>query len=522
MRDRVVKQASWQEPVIFELDIADGQGTIVTDPRPDVEAHAKNLLNDLPVTMVRDAPPRLPTIPEPQVVRHFLRLSQETLGTDLGVDIGLGTCTMKYAPKVGEELARSNKVRRVHPRQPEETLQGVLAVMHGLEQLLCAISGFAGFTFQPGGGTHGIFTNARIIRAYHDHRGDCGRNEMITTLLSHPANAAAARSAGFRILTIPPGPTGLPDISELKAVLSSSTAGCVITNPEDTGIYNPDIGEFTRLIHEAGGLCAYDHANANALLGVAQAASAGFDLCQFNLHKTFGSPHGAAGLAVGACGVRADLAPFLPVPTVKLEGSSYTLEYSRPESIGRVRSFFGNVPTLVRAYAWLRSLGAEGLRTVAETAALNTSYVASRLRDVEGLSVSFPQNDARRVDQVRFSWADLAEETGVGTMDIARRTADFGTAHYYTSHHPWVVPEPMTLEPTESYTRDELDAYVEMLCAIADEARRDPDRVRSAPTNAAVTLIDGVPLDNPDRWVPTWRVRCALHAESPSKEETGE
>jgi glycine dehydrogenase subunit 2 len=277
----------------------------------------------------------------------------------------------------------------------------------------------------------------------------------------------------------------------------------MITNPEDTGIYNSRIREFVDVVHEAGGVCAYDQANANGILTVTRARDAGFDLCQFNLHKTFGAPHGAAGLATGACGASRELSRFLPRPIVRRDGGRYYFDDGPPESIGKIRSFHGVLPTIVRAYAWVLSLGGEGLRTTAETAVLNNNYVAQRLGAINGISIAYG-SERPRLEQVRYSLAELAAETGVGTLDIGRRLADYCAATSFTSHHPWVVPEPMTIEPVESMSRARLDLYVDILTRVMTEAREDSGIVKNAPHDSTVHRIDQGPLDDPARWAPTW------------------
>ncbi|GAG04175.1 unnamed protein product, partial [marine sediment metagenome] len=257
-----------------------------------------------------------------------------------------------------------------------------------------------------------------------------------------------------------------------------------ITNPEDTGIFNPRIEEFVQVVHDAGSLCAYDQANANGILGITRAKEASFDLCHFNLHKTFSTPHGCGGPAAGASGVTSKLAPFLPVPTVKFDGGKYSLDYERPDSIGKIGPFYGVAPNVLRAYAWIMSLGADGLREVAEVAVLNNNYLMKKVLEIRGASAPYATGK-RRIEQVRYSWEQLAEETGVHSEEIGLRVADFGT-HYWTSHHPYVVPEPMTLEPTESYSKADLDEYAAILKHIADEAYTNPELVKTAPHNSTV------------------------------------
>jgi glycine dehydrogenase subunit 2 len=308
------------------------------------------------------------------------------------------------------------------------------------------------------------------------------------------------------VVTVYAGEKGYPEPDAIREAVSERTAGLMITNPEDTGLFNPHIDEIVQIVHDAGGLCHYDQANANGILGITRARDAGFDLCQFNLHKTFSSPHCSMGMPVGACGVTSELAPFLPVPTVEFDGTRYRLDHDRPQSVGKIRAFHGVPATVVRSFAWVLSLGAEGLREVAEAAVLNNNYLASRVADVRGVGVSFAEaNDARRLEQIRYSLAELQEETGVSTLDVARRTADFGVASYFPSHEPWIVPEPMTLEPSDSYSRADLDQYAEILSEISREAYESPQTVIDAPHRSTVHKMDQAPHDDPERWALTWR-----------------
>ena len=503
-RLRRFHQAKWDEPIVFELGSPGERGVLVPEVEPELRAAVGDVLADLPPAMRRREPPRLPEVSQPQVVRHYLRLSQETLGLDLNVDVGQGTCTMKYSPKVNEELARLPEVTELHPLQEEGTVQGILEILFRFEEILKAISGMDRFSLQPGAGSAAIYANASIIRAYHAERGEGEkRDEIITTIFSHPSDAACPKTAGFRITTLYPGPRGYPELDALKRALSERTAGLMITNPEDTGIFNPEIDEFVRLVHEAGGLCSYDQANANGILGITRARETGFDLCHFNLHKTFSTPHGCGGPAVGAVGATDELAPFLPVPLVSFDGRRYSLDYDRPRSIGKVRSFYGVVPAVVKAYAWVVNLGPDGLRKVAETSVLNNNYLMTRVLEIPGFSAPY-EPGTHRMEQVRYSLEELAKETGVHSEDVGLRAADFGV-HYWTSHHPWVVPEPCTLEPTESFSKADLDEYAAVLRHVASEARTDPDLVRSAPHASTTHRVDPAPLDDPSRWAVTWR-----------------
>jgi glycine dehydrogenase subunit 2 len=505
MTPRRFHQASWNEPILQELS-SPGERGLIPPPLDAGIAAGADPLRELPAALRRSSPPRLPELSQPRLLRHYLRLSQETLGNDVNIHLGLGTCTMKYSPKVNEELIRSPKVTDLHPLQPEETAQGMLEILHGFEQMLCEISGLDRFTFQPAGGSQGVYANARMMRAYHAARGEQQRDEIVTTIFSHPCDGAGPATAGFKVITVYAGDRGYPEPEAIRKAVSERTAGLMITNPEDTGLFNPHIDEIVDIVHDAGGLCHYDQANANGILGITRAREAGFDLCQFNLHKTFSSPHCSMGMPVGACGVTAELAPFLPVPTVEFDGSRYRLDYDRPQSVGKIRSFHGVPATVVRSFAWVLSLGAEGLREVAQIAVLNNNYLASRLADVRGVDVSFAEtNPDRRLEQIRYTLAKLKEETGVETLDVARRSADFGVATYFPSHEPWVVPEPMTLEPSESYSRADLDEYAEIIAEIAREAYESPSQVIDSPQRSTVHRMDLAPHDDPERWALTWR-----------------
>jgi glycine dehydrogenase subunit 2 len=500
------QQARWNEPIIMEQGSDGERGFFFPAVEPEVEAVAGDPVEELPPALRRTGRPRLPELSQPQVLRHFLRLSQETMGTDVNVDVGLGTCTMKYSPRVHERLARSSELADLHPLQDEDTVQGILEVLYRFELMLAEISGLDRFTFQPGGGAHGIYTNACIIRAYHESRGELGqRDEIITTVFSHPSDAACPAAAGFKVVTLYPGENGYPELNALKAAVSERTAGLMIANPEDTGIFNPEIDRFCEVVHDAGGLCACDQANANGLLGIVRAGDVGFDVGQFNLHKTFSSPHGSMGMACAAAGVTAELARFLPVPTVEFDGERYYLGYDRPDSIGKIRSFYGVPATVLRSFAWVLSLGAEGLRGVAETAVLNNNYLARRLEGIPGLAISYADWMKPRLEQIRYTWQGLTEETGVGTQDLSRRSGDYGVTCFFTSHHPWLVPEPMTLEPAESLSQADLDRYAEVLARVAEEARADPEVVKTAPHRTAMHRLDAAALDDPARWASTWR-----------------
>ncbi len=506
---RKFHQAKWDEPVIFELDTKGERGIQVQRVEKEIQEQIGDGISTLPENMRRKEAPALPEISQMRVLKHFLRLSQHCLGADLNVDIGQGTCTMKYSPKINEVLVRMPEAADIHPWQDESTVQGALEIIYKVDTFLREISGLDQFTFQPGGGSAAILAMASIVHAYFESKGETGRDEIITTIFSHPSDAAAAAVKGFKMITLYQNEDGLPDVEALKKALSERTAGLFITNPEDTGIFNPKIDEFTKLVHEAGGLCGYDQANANGILGVTRAREANFDMSFFNLHKTFSSPHGCGGPGLGALGVKKELRDYLPVPVVEYNGESYSVNDNLPYTIGKVRGFFGVFPAVLRAYAWIMSLGAEGLKEAAHVAVLNNNYVLKKIRELRGADAPYAEG-RHRIEQVRYSWQKLMEETGVTTEDVICRMADFGF-HLWTSHHPFVVPEPFSIEPTESYSKDELDEYIAGLAKVVEEAYEDPEKVKNAPYNSVIHKIDPSSLDDPDKWAITWRAYLKKH-----------
>jgi len=503
-RVRNFHQAKWDEPVIYELSNKGERGILFPEIEKEIEEIVGDGFSKLPESMMRKQPPNLPELSQMQVLKHYLRLSQQTLGADLNVDIGQGTCTMKYSPKINEELAKSPKVTELHPSQDESTVQGILEIIYKLDLFLREISGLDKFTFQPGGGSQAIFAMASIIHAFHESNDESEkRDEIISTMFSHPSDAAAPTVKGYKVINIYPNEDGLPDVEALKKAVSNRTAGLLITNPEDTGIFNPKIKEFTQIVHDAGGICGYDQANANGILGITRAKEADFDLCFFNLHKTFSSPHGCGGPATGALGVTKELIKFLPVPLVEYDNEKFYFNYDVPKSIGKVRAFYGVVPAILKAYSWIMSLGSEGLKEVSQIAVLNNNYLLKKVLEIRGASAPYARG-RYRIEQVRYSWDKLYQDTGVTTEDITCRMVDFGF-HMWSSHHPFIVPQPFTLEPTESYSKAELDEYIAGLKKVVEEAYDNPEIVKNAPHRSVIHKLKTDTLDDPERWAITWR-----------------
>jgi len=494
----------WSEPIIMEMGRKGERGILIPETEEEIIAAVGQAETHIPDKMRRKEAPRLPEIAQPQVLRHFLHLSQMCLGMETNIDAE-GTATMKYSPKVNEALVRSPEMAELHPLQDEDTVQGILEIIYKLDLFLREISGLDHFTFQPPGGSMATFTHANVLRAYHAEKGEAEqRNEVVTTIFSHPCNAATSATAGFKVITLMPAKDGYPDFDALKAAISERTAGLMITNPEDTGIYNPRIKEFTDVVHEVGGLCFYDQANANGILGITRAKEAGFDACHFNLHKTFSSPHGSFGPGCAAYGVRKNLAKYLPKPVVTKKADKYHLDEERPDSIGKVREFHGNIPAVFRAYSWIMSLGAEGLLEVARTSVLNNNYLTKMLEKIKGTTRYYAPGKYR-LEQERWSWEKLTEDTGVGTHDIRNRIVDYGLQAFFMSHHPWIVPEPFTPEFCESYSIDDMEYWCAVLDKISDEAYSDPELVKSAPHRSPIHLVKDEGLDNPEKWAVTWR-----------------
>lgn len=495
----------WSEPIIMEMGHKGERGILVPEAEEEVKAAVGDAEAYIPVEMRRKELPKLPELSQPQILRHYEHLAQETLGMEENIAMGQGTCTMKNSPKVNEILARTPQMTEIHPDQDEDTIQGILEIMYKFDLFLREISGLDQFTFQPAGGAHATYTNACVFRAYHATRGELTqRDEIITTIFSHPCNAATASTAGFKVISLMPDENGYPDFEALKVACSQHTAGLMITNPEDTGIYNPRIDEYVEAVHEVGGLCFYDQANANGVLGIARAREAGFDACHFNLHKTFSSPHGSGGPGCGAYGVKEELAKFMPSPMVTFDGKKYHLDYDRSYSIGKVREFFGNIGAVMRAYAWVMSMGAEGLLETAHVSVINNNYLAKLLLAIPGV-VRYYAEGKFRLEQTRFSWEKLEEDTGCGTEDVQRRMLDFGVQSHNTSHHPWIVPEPFTPEPCETYSKEDCEYWAAVLRQISKEAYTNPEIVKTAPHNSLIHKMNMTPLDDPKKWAMTWR-----------------
>lgn len=438
----------------------------------------------IPEKYIRKSDPELPEVSEVDVVRHFTNLSQLNYGVDNGF-YPLGSCTMKYNPKINEDIAGLEGFSSIHPYQLRETSQGCLQVLYEMDRLLSEITGMERFSLQPAAGAHGELTGLMIMKAYHMSRGDKARTKIIIPDSAHGTNPASAALAGFDVVEVKSDEKGGVDIGALKMVVGDDTAGLMLTNPNTLGLFDENIKLIAEIVHKAGGLLYYDGANANAILGICRPGDMGFDVVHLNLHKTFSTPHGGGGPGSGPVGVKKELVPFLPVPLAEHDGKQYWLDYDRPQSIGRVRSFYGNFGVVLRAYVYIRTMGAEGLRKVAENAVLNANYLMALLKG----HFSLPYD---RVCMHEFVLSyEGHKETGVRTLDIAKRLLDFGY-HPPTVYFPLIVHEAMMLEPTETESIETLEAFAETLLGIAKEAESDPDKVKNAPYATPVSRLDEV------------------------------
>ncbi len=424
-----------------------------------------------------------------QVVRHYTRLSQKNFSIDTHF-YPLGSCTMKYNPRGCNTLAMLPGFLGRHPEAPENHSQGFLACMHDLQESLKEITGMRAVCLSPAAGSQGEFAGVAMIRAYHDARGDTARSEILVPDAAHGTNPASAVMCGYKVREIPTGPEGDIDVDALRQALGPQTAGIMLTNPSTLGVFDRCIGEIAGLVHEAGGLLYYDGANLNAILGKVRPGDMGFDVIHINLHKTFSTPHGGGGPGAGPVGVSARLEPYLPVPMVQREGDSYRwlTEQDRPDSIGRLSAFAGNAGILLRAFVYARMLGRDGMARVAEYSTLNANYMLKKLQKA-GFEAAYP--DRRATHEFIITLRREARALGVNTMDYAKRLLDYGF-HAPTTYFPLLVPECLLIEPTESEDKETLDAFIEALITIEEEAESDPELVKGAPHTLPVKRLDDV------------------------------
>lgn len=449
---------------------------------PDCDLTGEDLNEFFGEGLLRKESPSLPEVSEHEAIRHYTGLSRRNHGVDSGF-YPLGSCTMKYNPKVNEDIAGMKGFSEVHPYQQSDTVQGCLQIIYELDRMLSEITGMDRFTMQPAAGAHGELTGLFIMRAYHRKRGDGKRNKIIVPDTAHGTNPASASAAGFEVMEVKSDRRGNIDSSSLREVMDETVAGLMMTNPNTLGLFEENIEEVSNITHDAGALLYYDGANANAIMGFCRPGDMGFDIVHLNLHKTFSTPHGGGGPGSGPVGVKRNLERFLPIPIVEKDNGCYLFEYDRPDSIGRVRAFYGNFLVALKAYAYISAMGPEGLKNVSQTAVLNANYLANRLKDTYRLPF-----DRTCMHEFVLS-ADRQKENGVSAMDIAKRLMDFGF-HPPTVYFPLIVKEAMMIEPTETETPETLKSFAGVLESIAYEAKQEPDIVRSAPHYTPVSRPD--------------------------------
>ena len=448
-------------------------------PPDDVEAY------ELPGAMKRNAKPRLPELTEGELARHYTALENRVFGVNCGF-YPLGSCTMKYNPKINEEIAKNPGFAEIHPLQPCHTVQGCLEALHLAEQIFCEITGMDSMTFQPAAGAHGEFTGLNLIKKYHESRGETHRDKLIVPDTAHGTNPANATMVGFRTVTVPSKPDCLVDLEGLKNAVGEDTAGLMLTNPSTLGLFEKDIAEIARIIHGAGGLLYYDGANLNPVLGIVRPGDMGFDVVHLNLHKTFSTPHGGGGPGAGPCGCKAFLSKYLPVPRVVEEGGGFRFFDDDPESIGKVKAFYGNFTVLLKALTYTLMLGREGCVQVAQASVLNANYFMKRLDDL--YDVAFP---GRCMHEFVLSAQRLKKETGVSAMDIAKGLLDNGM-HPPTVYFPLIVHEALMVEPTETESKATMDEAAEVYRALYQLAYTNPEALHKAPANTAIGRPDEV------------------------------
>jgi glycine dehydrogenase subunit 2 len=448
------------------------------------ECDTPDYMEHLPEKYLRKKPAELPEVSEPDIIRHYTNLSMKNFGVDANF-YPLGSCTMKYNPKINEEMAALPGFSSVHPLQPEETVQGCLELMYRLEALLCEIAGMDAFSLQPAAGAQGEITGLMIMRKYLDDHGLGHKNIILVPDSSHGTNPASAALAGFEVQTVPSNEKGLTDMEQLKAMINDKVAGLMLTNPNTVGVFEENIEEIADLIHGVNGLLYYDGANANAIVGIARAGDMGFDLVHFNLHKTFSTPHGGGGPGAGPIGVKKHLADYLPVPVVRKDKERYYLEYDLPSYIGKIHSFYGNFGVQVKAYCYILTMGQEGLVQVAKNAVLNANYAAKKL----GEFLKIPYNKGIMHEFI-VSFDTLLDK-GVTARDAAKRLIDFGI-HPPTMYFPAIVPEALMIEPTETESKETLDRFCQTMKQILEEGLHDPDQLKTAPHTKSVKRLDEV------------------------------
>ena len=449
---------------------------------PDLDVEDKDINEFFPEDFINEKPLTLPEVNEVEVVRHYTNLSDKNHGLDTGF-YPLGSCTMKYNPKINEDTARFDGFANVHPRQREDCTQGSLQLMYELQNSLGEVAGMDQMSLQPAAGAQGELTGIMVIKAYHEHNNDTKRDTIIVPDSAHGTNPATSAMAGYKIQEVKSKDNGRVDVEALRALVGENTAGLMLTNPNTLGLFESEIKEMADIVHEAGGQLYYDGANANAILGRARPGDMGFDVVHLNLHKTFSTPHGGGGPGSGPVGVKKELIEFLPVPIVEKDGDKYHLEYNIPNTIGKVKGFYGHFGVLVKAYAYILSMGSDGLKKASEIAVLNANYIMANLKEDYYLPID-------RICKHEFVLGGIKDDSlEVATLDVAKRLLDFGF-HPPTVYFPLIVHEAIMIEPTETESVETLDAFINAMKQIAIEAAENPEGLKEAPHDTPVRRID--------------------------------
>lgn len=449
-------------------------------PKLDIE---DILLTDMvDADLLKETELRLPEISEVDLIRHYTNLSNKNFGVDTGF-YPLGSCTMKYNPKINEDMASNQNFTEIHPYQPVDTVQGSLELMYNLSQMLCEITGMDDVTLQPSAGSHGELTGLMLIKEYHLNRGDTKRTKVIIPDAAHGTNPASAAMADFDVIQINSNKDGSVNMEELKSILNDEVAALMLTNPSTLGLFEENIKEIADIIHEAGGLLYYDGANMNAIMGITRPGDMGFDVVHLNIHKTFSTPHGGGGPGSGPVGVKKELIPFLPVPVIERVDGRYELNYEKEKSIGKIKNFYGNFGVLVRAYTYILTMGSDGLKEASTMAVLNANYIKESLKDDYILPID-------RICKHEFVLGGLPKgEANIKTLDIAKRLLDYGY-HPPTIYFPLIIKEALMIEPTETESIETIDEFIIAMKSIAKEALENPEILKNAPHNTTVGRID--------------------------------
>ncbi len=496
----VYRQATWDEPLLKELSKKGRRGYSL--PRIDEKIKSKvgDPLKLVPNSMLRNSPPSLPELSEPQIVRHFTRLSQMNFAIDIGM-YPLGSCTMKYNPKVSQRIARNPRIANLHPYQDESTIQGTLELLHDLERMLCEITGMDRFSLCPAAGAQGEYVGALITKNYLRDQGLGEKDEMLVPDSAHGTNPSSAAMAGFKVVKIPSSEEGIVTAEAAKKLISKKTAGMMLTVPNTLGIFEREIVEVTKMVHEARGIMYYDGANMNALLGFVRPGDMDFDIVHINVHKTFATPHGGGGPGAGPVGVKDRLKDYLPVPLVSKSELGYKLDYSVSKSIGYIKSFYGNTAVLLRAYCYIMSLGKDGLKIVSEQAILSSNYLL-KLLDREAYFTPYSTGHPRMHEFV-VSASPLKKKTGINAGDVAKAILDYGM-HSPTTYFPLIVPEALMAEPTETETMESLEAYASNVNRISKLASENPKDITDSPKNTSVGRLDEYRASYPSTMILNW------------------